>query len=76
MIDGMFSEVRIDYYDDIQNVWCVDAWKTSDDNEEGEVIAKINADTFAIEYTTKDDVWRSREFWNAVIEFMTKQTRV
>ena len=36
-----FSEVRINHFDDIEGCWCVDAWKTDDDNEEGVVVAKI-----------------------------------
>ncbi len=45
-----YSEVRIDYYDDIDGVWTVDAWKTDDDNEEGEVVATINPATREVTY--------------------------
>lgn len=69
MIDGIYSEVKIDHFDDVDNVWCVDAWKTSDDDEEGEVIAKIDGDTYAIEYCN-DECYHSREFWNAYLDFM------
>lgn len=37
-----FAEIVINHYDDIEQVFCVDAWETDDDNEEGRVIAKIN----------------------------------
>ena len=38
---SIYSEVRIDHFDDIKKEWCVDAWQTSDDNEEGVVVARI-----------------------------------
>ena len=36
-----YAEVRCDYLDD-QNYWCVDAWETSDGDEDGRVIAVIH----------------------------------
>lgn len=39
---SMYSEVSINHYDDIKKVFCVDTWNTSDDNEEGKVVATIN----------------------------------
>lgn len=47
-----FSEVRCDYFDDYDGVWCVDAWKTGDGDEEGTVVAKINPDTLEVSYTS------------------------
>lgn len=36
-----YAEVRSNYYDDIKGATCIDAWKTADDNEEGEVVAYV-----------------------------------
>ena len=41
-MERKYSEVRIDFYDDINEHWCVDAWTTDDDNEEGKVVATID----------------------------------
>lgn len=40
-MESKYSEVRINHFDDIESCWCVDAWQTPDDNEEGRVVAKI-----------------------------------
>lgn len=37
-----WTEIRCDFFDVEEECWLVDAWKTGDDNEEGEVIAKIS----------------------------------
>lgn len=37
----IYSEVRCDCLND-ENFWSVDAWRTSDDNEEGKVVAVIH----------------------------------
>ena len=39
-----WMEIRCDFFDEEEKCWLVDAWKTGDDNEEGEVIAKISED--------------------------------
>lgn len=44
----MYTEVRINFYDDIDECWSVDAWKTSNPNEEGQVVAKIYDDTSVV----------------------------
>lgn len=41
MANETYSEVRCDFLDD-ENFWSVDAWRTSDDNEEGKVVAVIH----------------------------------
>lgn len=38
----MWKEIRISHLDETDGFWRVDAWKTEDDNEEGEVIAYID----------------------------------
>ena len=36
-----YVEVRCNFYNDIKGCWCVDAWMTDNDNEEGKVVAEI-----------------------------------
>ena len=40
--ESIYSEVVIDFYDDIKDEWTIDTWKTANDNEEGVVVARIN----------------------------------
>ena len=40
-----YAEVRCDFFDEADNFWRVDAWKTDDDNEEGKVVAYVHGDT-------------------------------
>lgn len=42
---SIFSEVRMDFYDDIAELTSIDAWKTADDNEEGVVLGWFDHDT-------------------------------
>ena len=49
-----WSEIRSNYFDDEEGVQTVDAWLTDDDNEEGEVIAKIHLDTKTVDYLDPD----------------------
>ena len=39
-----YSEIRIDFFDENDKMWSVDAWKTNNPNEEGQVLAKISED--------------------------------
>ena len=39
----VYGEVRCDYLNEEDNWWCIDAWKTADDNEEGEVVGWVDA---------------------------------
>lgn len=49
-----WSEIRINFYDEEEQKWFVDAWQTDDDNEEGAVIAKIDLSTKTVEYLDED----------------------
>lgn len=69
MKDGIYSEVRIDFFDDVNNVWFVDAWKSNDDDARVDAVATIDGDTYAIKYRN-DECYHSREFWNAYLDFM------
>lgn len=57
MNGSIWSEIRCNFYDEEEHVWIVDAWLTEDDNEPGDVIAKINASgkvTYLDERAEKD----------------------
>lgn len=38
----VYTEVRIDYFDQDANFWCVDAWKSDNDDEEGKCVGIIH----------------------------------
>lgn len=59
MEHSKFTYVEINHYDDIERVFCVDAWKTENYNEEGKVIAKINlkGEIVWVDKTAKDDIF-------------------
>lgn len=46
-----FCDVRCDYFDPEEKLWYIDAWRTDDGNEEGEVVAKVNPETCAVHFT-------------------------
>ena len=50
MVTNGWGEIRCDYLCEDDGFWRVDAWKTSDDNEEGKVIAYIDDLTFRVLY--------------------------
>lgn len=57
MNGSIWSEIRCNFYDEEEHVWIVDAWLTEDDNEPGDVIAKINGSgkvTYLDERAEKD----------------------
>ena len=45
-----WAEIRNDYCDESEGKVYIDAWFTDDDNEDGEVIAKIDCRTKEVEY--------------------------
>lgn len=45
-----WTEIKNNFHNELDDYIYIDAWKTSDDNEEGEVIAKINCKTKVVEY--------------------------
>ena len=49
-----WAEIRGNYYDDIEEVQCIDGWLTGDDSEEGQVIAKVHLDTGTVDYLDED----------------------
>ena len=67
-----YGEIRIDYIDDEDMFWRVDAWMTDDDNEEGTVIAYIDNLTGRVLYT--DPLARISEY--AQDEIKAKVTEI
>lgn len=49
-----WSEIRINFFDEEEKKWSVDAWETDDYNEKGSVIAKIDLYTGTVEYLDAD----------------------
>lgn len=49
-----YNEIRINFFDEDEKKWFVDAWKTDDRWEEGSVIAKIDLYTGIVEYLDAD----------------------
>lgn len=47
--ESIYSEIRCDYLNP-EGYWTVDAWTTSDDDEEGKVIAAIDSETAKVFY--------------------------
>lgn len=69
-----YAEIRSNYVDEDEGMVFIDAWYTDDDNEEGEVIAKVSIKTKKVEYLDKsaksDDY--AQEVINEVIEDIDK----
>lgn len=45
-----YGEIRNDYANEDDRYISIDAWLTDDDSEEGTVIARVNMDTYVVEY--------------------------
>ena len=48
------AEIKNDYYNSDDNVIHIDAWKTSNPDEEGKTIAKIDIVTHLVKYIDED----------------------
>lgn len=70
-----YGEVRYDFMDGIEPV-SIDAWFTSDDNEEGHVIARINQKTKHVEYVDNDASYDpyAQEIIHTAIRLLELQT--
>ena len=49
-----WREIRCDFFNEEEEKYYVDAWKTGNDNEEGKVIAKIDLANGTVEYLDED----------------------
>lgn len=45
-----WKEIRCDFFDEEEEKYMVDAWKTDNDSEEGTVIAKLDLSDGTVEY--------------------------
>lgn len=61
-----WREIRNDYCDEEEGKVYIDAWKTSNGNEEGKVIAKVDYKTKEIEYL--NDAAKTDEYAQEVIK--------
>lgn len=55
-----WQEIKSDFINDVEKTISIDAWKTSNPNEEGKVIAKVRCDTKEVIYldeTAKTDIY-------------------
>lgn len=46
----VYGEVKCDYLNEEDGWWCIDAWKSADDDEEGEVVGFVDAQSGNIYY--------------------------
>ena len=81
MVQSMWAEIRNDYTEEnctdkgIKKTTYIDAWETSDDNEEGKVIAKViltTTDTIVVVYIDNCARWDAlvnEKIQEAVFEF-------
>ena len=64
-----WSDIRCDFFNEEEEKYFVDAWKTRNDNEEGKVIAKLDLANETVEYLDEDA--KTDEYAQAVInEFL------
>lgn len=49
-MERIYIQVNNTNYDDMRNYYTIDAWKTNDPNEQGKVVAVINATTADVWY--------------------------
>jgi predicted RNA-binding Zn-ribbon protein involved in translation (DUF1610 family) len=67
ILSHQFAEVRCDYFDELDKIWLVDAWRTPDDDEGGFVVAKINPETLEVTYNdpvyAKDKLVKEQVAW-------------
>ena len=66
-----FKEVRCTFFDEENNLWYVDAWKTMKDSEEGKVVATINEKTFEVKYMHKN--YKDDEYVIEVVKDVLKE---
>lgn len=66
----IWSEIRCDHFDDIQEHFTVDAWVTGDDDEEGKVIATISQEG---EVTYRDERAYTDLYAQDIIQYKVKE---
>ena len=66
-----WSESRCDVFDEEEEKYFVDAWKTDDGNEEGTVIAKLDLAAGSVEYLDEDA--KTDEYAQEIIKEMLEE---
>lgn len=66
-----WREIRCDFFNEEEEKYYVDAWRTDDDNEEGTVIAKLDLADGTVEYLDEDA--KTDEYAQAVIKEMLEE---
>ena len=66
MKKSIWSEIRSNYEE--ESIVHIDAWLSPDENEEGNVIAKVNTETGNVQYL--DERARTDEYAQEVIQFV------
>ena len=66
-----WSDIRCDFFDEEEEKYFVDAWRTDDDNEEGTVIAKLDLADGTVEYLDEDA--KTDEYAQEVIKEMLEE---
>ena len=54
VFNSKWTEIHCSQFDENKGVYPVDAWRTSDDNEEGKVIAEIDLENHCVAYYDED----------------------
>ena len=70
-IMSKWSDIRCDFFDEEEEKYFVDAWRTDDDNEEGTVIAKLDLADGTVEYLDEDA--KTDEYAQEVIKEMLEE---
>lgn len=63
-----WRDIRCDFFDEDEEKYMVDAWKTDNDSEEGTVIAKLDLADGTVEYIDEDA--KTDEYAQEVIKEM------
>ena len=66
-----WSDIRWDFFNEEEEKYFVDAWRTDNDNEEGTVIAKLDLANETVEYLDEDA--KTDEYAQAVIKEMLEE---
>ena len=66
-----WSEIRDDFFDEEERCVYIDAWRTDNDDEEGDVIAKVYVDTPKVEYL--DERARTDAYAQEVIDEVKRE---
>lgn len=71
----VYSEVRIEYFDENKCCWTIDTWKTDDPSEEGVVAGEIYEDERGVVYFD-EDAENNPQIREAVNNFLSGEKRI